>query len=254
MPTGLASAVKVGFWVSMADASGNKVTADTEIYPAPTRVDYPNAELGEAVETADGRVVFQVSSADPRRRAWIWNNYGPEILSYERQYQFLDSLKARYRYARGLSPFIYVFDGTTRRLDLNRRVRIGTPITVSGTSVTIPNIASLVADGYLKNAVLEILPATTNSSPAVFERRTVLAAATTTNTILTLNTAFSSNTLNNSTLLLSWSQPVWWKVRVLDTTRELRTEGGPPRYTESKFQFVLDDDVAETQQTLGTIS
>lgn len=253
MPTGLANARKVGFWVSMADANGNKLAPETEIYPAPTRTDYPGQELGEAVETADGRVVYQVSNNDPRRRAWIWNNYGPEITTYERQYRFLESLKSRYRYARGLSPFVYVFDGTTQRLNANRRLRIGTPITLAGTQITIPNVSAKVADAYLAGAVLEVLPAVTSSSTAAFERRTVLTAVTSTNTVLTLDTAFSTNTRGNSLLLLSWSQPVWWKVRVLDTSRELRTDGGPPRYTESRFQFVLDDDVNEQVDTVGTV-
>lgn len=248
MPQGLADAVKTGFWVAVEENNQVKSDLEIQLYPAPSRVEYPNAELGDAVETADGRVVFQVSNTDPRRRTWGWSNYGPELVNYERQHRWLESLKSRTRYARQQRPYVYVLDATTGLLNVRRDLTINSGMTLAGTSVTIPNITSKVAVGYLKNATLEVLPATTSTSAAEYERRIVTSATATT---LTLESAFSTNTLGNSKLLLSWSQPVWWKARVLDTTRDLRNEGGRVRYTESRFQFVIDEAMTTLTDTLG---
>jgi hypothetical protein len=250
MPTGLTNSPQTGFWVSPGDVSGNKSSKDIRLAPAPTSVEYPNEDRGEVVETADGRVVFQASSYDPRLRTWSWANYGPTISTYESQQRWLESLRSRLRYSRGQSPYVYVYDGTTGLFNLQRSLRIGTPITVSGTSVTIPNISSVVHPGHLKNAVLEVLPAASSSSTAAYERRTVFSA---TNTSLTLTEAFSTNTLGNSRLLLTWEQPVWWRVRVLDAVRDLRKEGGLVRYTDSRFRFTVDDDMSPTVSVVGTL-
>ena len=247
---GLTEAVRSGFWVAVSEADNGRSALAVEIYPAPTAVEYPEQERGQQVETADGRVVVQTSNLDPRRRAWTWANYSPDILSYERQYRWLESLKARSRYARQQSPYVYVFDGTTRNLDLSRRVTLlNAGVTLNGNgTVSIPSVAGLVADGYLTGAALDMLAGT---SPAAYQRRTVISAVTAGGTTtLTLSDAFkngAATTTNkgNNNLLLSWQQPVWWRARVLDTTRTLRNEGGLVRYTTSRFQFVIDDDVME---------
>lgn len=248
MPQGLTDAVKTGFWVAVEENTSVKSDLEIQLYPAPSRVEYPSTELGEPVETADGRVVFQVSNADPRRRTWFWSNYGPELLNYERQHRWLESLKSRSRYARQQSPFVYVLDASTGLLNARRELTINSGMTLAGTAVTIPNVSSKVAPDYLKNATLEVLPAASSTSAAEYERRIVTSA---TNTVLTLSSAFSTNTLGNSKLLLTWSQPVWWRARVLDTTRDLRNEGGRIRYTESRFLFVIDESMATLTDTLG---
>lgn len=249
---GLTDAVRTGFWIAVGEADNGRSALAVEIYPSPTSVEYPETDRGQAVETADGRVIMQTSNLDPRRRSWIWSNYGPEVLAYERQYRWLESLKARSRYARQQSPYVYVFDGTTRNLDLSRRLTINNAnvnfvLNANGT-VSIPSVSGVVADGYLVGAAVDMLAGT---SPAAYQRRTVLTATTVgAVTTLTLSEPFMNGAAiatskGNSNLLLSWQQPVWWRVRVLDTTRILRNEGGRVRYTTSKFQFVIDDDVTE---------
>jgi hypothetical protein len=250
MPTGLTNAPLTGFWVSPADDTGNKSSKDVRLAPAPTSVEYPNQDLGEVVETADGRVVFQASNYDPRLRTWAWSNYGPSVTPYETQQRWLESLRARLRYSRGQSPYVYVYDGASGLFSLTRSLRIGTPTTMNGTTVTIPNISAVVHPDHLKNAVLEVLPATSSSSTSAYERRTVFSA---TNTSLTLTEEFSTNTLGNSRLLLTWEQSVWWRVRVLDAVRDLRREGGTVRYTESRFRFAVDDDMSPTVSIVGTL-
>jgi hypothetical protein len=61
------------------------------------------------------------------------------------------------------------------------------------------------------------------------------------NTSLTLEDSFSSDTLNNSDILLTWQQPVWFRARVVEVTREIRSEGGAVRYSSSRLVFVVDD-------------
>lgn len=244
---GLTSAPKVGFWVSPATTTGTRSSVELQLSPGPTSVEYPNMELGEMIDTADGRVVMQVGNADPRRHAWLWANYGPEVPNYERQYRWLESLKSRFRYASGQSPYVYVYDGTSRRLHVTRSLEI-TGASLNGTTVTVPSFASKVNAAHLRDAVLEVLPAT-GGSAAAYERRSVLTAPT--STTLTLPDAFSTNTLGASKLRLTWTQPVWWKVRVLDTIRELRNEGGSVRYPMTRFQFVIDEPMGTIFDTLG---
>jgi len=233
------SAVKTGFWVAMADLAGAKTSLETQLNPAPTRVEYPNAELGDMVETADGRVVVQASSRDPRRRVWVWNNFGPEVVTYERQYRWLHQLSSRVRLSLGLSPYIYVLDGTTNLL--NRRRTHTTLATVTGTS-TVYNLTtalSNVAVEYLKHATVDVLPATSGGSTAPYERRSVVSATT---GQITLDQALTQPLLA-SQLLITWTEPAWWKARILDTTRDLREEGGRPRYSTSRFMFVIDEEM-----------
>lgn len=247
MPTGLTDAPKTGFWLAPATSADAKSTVEVQIFPQPTWVEYPSADLGEIQETADGRVIVQVSNLDPRRRSWHWTNFGPESLSYERQYQFMRSLKARDRRAQGQSPYVYVYDATSDQLEINRSILFATG-SLSGTTATVPNFSSVVHTGHLTNAWLEILPATSGGSSAAYQRRRVTAAGSSTS--LTLESAFTSDTLGNSDMLLSWSQPAWFRARVVEVTRELRNEGGPVRYGDSRFVFVIDDDLNTTLSNL----
>lgn len=218
----------------MTDLSGVKLNQDVQLQPGPTRVEYPNVDLGEIIETADGRVVTQVTNRDPRRRTWIWANAGPEIVTYERTYKWLQQLTARTRMARGLSPQIYVYDGVTGLLNVNRQVELTVSATV-GRTLTVALPAN-VGPTQLVNAVVEVLPGTT-AYP--FERRSVNGA---TSTSLTIEDPFSGP-IGTSKVLLTWSEPAWWKARVLDTTRELRGDGGSVRYSNTKFTFVVDEEI-----------
>lgn len=236
MPVTL-STVKTGFWIAMADLAGAKTGQEMQLTPAPTRVEYPNATLGELIETADGRVVMQASSKDPRRRTWVWSNYGPDVTVYERQYRWLHQLTARTRLTLGLSPYVYVFDGTTNLLNTYRSHT--TAVTsMAGAVLTIPALPGTIALANLKNATIDVLSGGNSSNP--YERRSVMSATSTT---LTLDQPLASAP-GTSQIALSWSEPAWWKARVLDTTRELRDDGGRPRYTSTRFMFVVDEEMS----------
>ena len=224
----------LGFRVAMADLTGAKLNQETMLMPAPTRVEYPNVELGDIVETADGRVVTQVTNRDPRRRAWIWANMGPEVVTYERTYTWLQQLTARTRMARNLSPYIYVYDGVTGLLNVNRQVQLAVSA-MTGNTLTVA-LPGTVGPTQLKNSVVEVLPGTT-SFP--YERRSVQSATSSSLTLLDP----LSGPIGTGNILLSWSEPAWWKVRVLDTTRELRGEGGSVRYSNTRFTFVIDEEI-----------
>lgn len=246
MPTGTTLAPKQGFWISFADANGAKSSVEQELSPYPSTVSYPTEDLGTVQETADGRVVVQVTGSDPRRRTWTWKNYGLDIPIYERQYRLLLSLRARHRQARGQSPYVYVYDGVTRSLLVNRSITVTGGITLSGTTVTVPSLAAQVNSAHLASAWVEVLPGT---SPAQYERRRVVSSGSA--TTLTLESAFSSNTIGTSQLLITWTQPMWFKVRVLDTTRTLSEENSRSRFTDTLFRFVIEDDLADMHATVG---
>lgn len=241
MPVTL-STIKSGFWIAMADATGAKTDKETQLSPAPTRVEYPNATLGEIVETADGRVVVQTTNRDPRRRSWVWSNFSPSIELYERQYRWLQQLTARTRRNLGLSPYIYVFDGTTNLLNTYRSVQAAATRVSTSTSIT-------VAVSALTNVSLSRLKHATIDGVTTNERRSILSAAltsvpegeTATTVTLVLDSPLSVASTN---IVISWSEPAWWKARVVDTTRELRDDGGPPRYTNTRFTFVIDEEMS----------
>lgn len=237
MPITPASALIPGFWVAMPGATPQEVGPQTRLHPAPSRVEYPNNELGNVLETADGRVVVQASNRDPRRRNWIWSNYGPDIAVYERQHRWLQSLLSRSRMSQGLPPFVYVYESLTGLLDVSRNVTT-TASSVNGATITVPTLTG-VNPANLKNAVVEVLPAASGGSTAPYERRSVLAATSTT---LTLDNTLSAAP-GNSQLLLTWSEPAWWRARILDTTRELRGDGGSVRYSASRLVFVIDEEM-----------
>jgi hypothetical protein len=238
MPAGLTEAPKNGFWVSPATTTGAKSTVEVQLFPYPTWVEYPWQDIGEVQETADGRTVVQVGNHDPRRYSWVWANFGNEIATYERQYQHLRSFRARDRQVLGQNPYAYVYDGSVDGMQLRRAI-LFTNASLSGTTVAIPDLSSTVHASAITNGWLEITPATGGSS-AAYERRRVV---TVTNTSLTLESAFSSDVLNNSDVLLTWQQPVWFRVRVVEVTREMRSEGGSVRYNSTRFAFVVDDTV-----------
>lgn len=225
-----------GFWIAMADADGNKTSVETRLAPGPTRIEYPNASLGDVVETADGRVVVQVTNRDPRRRSWIWSNFSPVVTPYERQYRWLQQLMARRRLALGFSPYIYVYDGTTNLLSVPRSYQTAVT-TQSGVTLTIPTLPNTIAPNNLKNAVAEVMHDGASVYP--YERRSITAA---TSTQLTLENPLSGS-LSGSSIMISWSEPAWWKARVIDVIRELREDGGMVRYPVTRFTFVLDEEI-----------
>lgn len=221
-----------GFWVALANADGSRSSLATELYPSPTTVDYPGTPAGEIIETADGRAVMQQPTYDSRRRSWVWRNFRPTVLTYERQFKWLQGLRSRERQARGHSPYVYVYDGTTGLL--NRRRELVTTGTVSGSALTVPNFSATVHPDVLRNATVEIF-ATGGTNPI---QRVPITQATAT----TIQCSAPLDTLGAVDVRVYWDEPHWWRVRVLDAMRTPQTESGNVRYPESKFVFVIEDD------------
>ena len=227
-----------GFWVAMATSAHARSAVAVELSPAPTRVDYPTTPLGDMIETADGRVVMQQSTKDPRRRAWVWANFGPIITGYERQFRWLEGLRSRYRQQAGQSPYVYVYDGTTELM--NKRQTLTTAvssITATGSERRVLNIAdvsSTVHPSVLVNAAVDLY---VGGETSATQRVSITAA---TSTVLTATQTIDASVTGAVTAKISWLEPTWWRVRVLDTTRT-PLESGNMRYAESKFVFVIED-------------
>lgn len=231
MPT----APKSGFWVALADSNHLKSAVEIQLNPAPSRVDYPNAPLGEMIETADGRVVTQQPNRDPRRRGWLWTNFGPLLTAYERQYRWLEGLRSRQRQKEGQSPYIYVYDGTTNLL--NKRsvlTRNGATLNGARTVFTIADVSTTVVASQLVNATVDVYVGTATSAA----QRTVVVAAT--NTTITVDPPIDASVTGTLNLKITYLEPYWWRVRVLDTVRT-PLEAGVMRYPETRFVFVIED-------------
>lgn len=231
MPT----APKAGFWVALADSTHNKSAVEVQLSPAPSRVDYPSEPLGEIIETADGRVVTQQANRDPRRRGWVWTNFGPLIATYERQYRWLEGLRARQRQSEGQSPYIYVYDGTTNLLNKRQALsRPGASLNGARTIFTVADVSGTVVASQLVNATVDVYVGTETSA----RQRTVITAAT--NTTLSVDPAIDASLTGTLNLKINYLEPYWWRVRVLDTMRT-PLEAGNMRYAESRLVFVIED-------------
>lgn len=241
----------MGFWVALASATTGHprvVGSEVQLSPAPTSVVYPEGVFGELLATADGRQIVQQGSRDSRIREWHWANYPGFLLAYERQFQFLQSLRSRYRReaGTGVSPFVYIKDDTTRLL--RRRVQVA--YTVSGTgasSITVSGSPGWTTNA-LKDAVIEVLPATAGGSgTGAYQTATVVSnGASTLNTLLPWTTAPTG-----ARVLVSYYDYPWFRCRVLEVDRKLIDQGGNIRYSDSWMKFVVDEDGLNLQPDLG---
>lgn len=227
-----------GFWVALATSTHARSAVTVELSPAPSRVEYPDAPLGEMIETADGRVVMQQPSKDPRRRSWVWTNFGPSIATYERQFRWLEGLRSRYRQQSGQSPYIYVYDGTTelmnKRSTITRTVSSITSINSERKVLNVADISAAVHPTVLTNAVVDLY---VGSETSATQRVSITSA---TNTALTCTQVIDASVTGTVTAKITWLEPNWWRVRVLDTTRT-PLEAGVMKYAASKFTFVIED-------------
>lgn len=220
-----------GFWVALASPTHTKSTVERKLDPAPSAIEYPNGPHGQMIETADGRVVMQQSTKDPRRRTWIWSGFFSNIANYERQYNWLESLRSRIRLQQGYSPYVYIYDGTSKLLN-QRKVLTTTPSGRVGATFTVPDFSATVDPLTLKHAAVDLV----SGSGEAAERVSVVGATATT---LTLEP--NPTMANVSQLVVRWLEPVWVRARILDTSRVLASSGGPTRYSESRLTFIIDD-------------
>jgi hypothetical protein len=97
----------------------------------------------------------------------------------------------------------------------------------------VPDLTGEVHPTTLKYAVVDALMAS-----GAWVRHSVNYA---TGTTLVLEQELVGALNAGNEIRVSWIEPAWWRVRVLDTTRVLRGDGGSVRYSESKFTFVVED-------------
>jgi hypothetical protein len=227
-----------GFWIAVADNTGARVSgSELRLSPGPVAVDYAPDLLGSIRETAGGRAIVQQPSKDPRRREWIWKQYPGFSDAFIRQYRLLEALRSRYRVSQGLSPYVYLFDGTTSLF--RRRVEELVTIAGSGNTSTVLSLSPSPAwADTLEDASIEIAGSAVGGSGTGAGQLRSLASNTA--GTLTVNTAFQTIP-NGAMAVVSYWVTDWFRVRVLQVSRKLRDDGGNVRYDETKLVFVVDD-------------
>lgn len=227
-----------GFWVAMADASGNRIPgSEISLSPRPTDVDYPRENLSTKIETADGRVVIQQPTRDSRSRAWIWTGYPADLPGYVTLWDFLQGLRSRYRRNFGAgTPYVYLLDNLSG--ELRRQITITGTATSGSTTVLTDTGANFP---ILENWRIELV-----AGPGAGQGRII--STNTSNTVVPQTPWTTAPGVGTQYAIHGWVSD-WVKARVIDLSRVLRTGGGPARYEETRMTFVLDGD--STWTTLG---
>src|SRR4051812_16666576 len=124
------------FFVASADSSGALISSSAELLsPGPAEVDYPQEPAGRIVDTAAGSRIKQLMPLDARPRSWVWQNLPTYRPAYVRFVHKLEALLGSTRFARGLSPYVYLKDTESDQFRILKYVSS----TVTGTS---PNTLS----------------------------------------------------------------------------------------------------------------
>ncbi len=226
------------FYVAVASTDfGAPIVAASQrqLFPAPVAVDYPETRYGEERTTADGQVIVQQPGADARPRSWIWQNYEPTIGPYERQWQFLRSLRSRTRFESGHSPYIYIRDNETRLLQRRETV----VLTLSGggnTTTTLTAVSGATLD--LVGGEVSILSAAAGGTgTGAYQTSTVQGVV---GQVLTLTTPIATVPNGARIAVTFWTSP-FFRARVLEVERVQERNSAKVRYASSTFRFVIDD-------------
>lgn len=213
-----------GFWVAMSDADGLRVTgSELQLSPAPVRVDYDQEPAGTIIETADGAVVHQQPTFDPRRKQWEWSEMPATQAGYLRVWPVLESLRSRTRKELGFSPYVYLKDEVTNGL----RTRQTTTGTGSGSGFTF------TTTGLTPSAHVGGFVACNDQVRAILG-----------NTATTVNVGDAwSGTVTGDFTIVSM-QPAWLRCRVLEVSRRV-AEGKKLNYASTRIVFVVDDEAWE---------
>jgi hypothetical protein len=131
-----------------------------------------------------------------------------------------------------------VYDGTTELM--NKRTTI-TRVVSSITSINgerrVLNVASIAAALHPTVAINATVDLYVGAETSAVQRVSIIAAS---NTVLTCDHVIDASVTGSVTAHITWLEPHWWRVRVLDTTRT-PLESGTMKYAESKFTFVIED-------------
>lgn len=220
-----------GFYTALADASGIKITASEQLLsPAPTNVDYPTSPIGSRLPTPDGKVIVQQPIADFRERSWIWIGYPESMGAYQNLMKLLESLRSRTRIEAGAAtPYVFLKDDTTGEFT---RLDIINGIATSGTATTLVDTGALFTVDALIGYEIEIIDGTGSG-----QQRTVIDNDTTSVTVDTWTTTPDATSVYSMRGKLA----EFFRVRVLEVSRELSRGGGSVRYEQTRMVFVVDD-------------
>jgi len=222
----------MGFWISFADASGNRIAgSEVQLSPAPTEVDYPTTPAGSNLETADGVVIQQQPVKDARQRTWYWNGYPAWMPAYQALWTLLEPLRSRARKAAGAAtPYVYVKD--TESQELRRLDLVTGTVTAGGASTLTDGGKAWTPHVYQTGYTVEIVDGTGKGQTRAVTDNTA--------TQLTVTPSWGTQPSTDSKYALRGSVSDWFKVRVLEVSRAIRKGGGNVKY-DSKLVFVIED-------------
>lgn len=213
----------MGFYIATSDTSGNRITnSDLLLQPGPTRIEYEQTPAGSFIDTQDGNVVHQQPSRDGRRRAWEWQGYPAQQAGYIRIWPVLLSLRSRYRAENGLSPYTFLKEDVTEGL----RTRQTLTGTGSGSGFTFTDGGAAWTVNALQGGYVVVAGQT----------RAILANTSTT---LSIGDAFVGSP--SGAYVLDYFVASWFRVRVLESSRQANDDGRALVYRSTKIVFVVDD-------------
>jgi hypothetical protein len=223
-----------GFWVSLADASGVRITgSELMLSPGPVTVEYPSEVLGTTVETADGIIIQQMPSNDPRKRAWIWKGYPSYMPEYQKLYGLISSLRSQTRFSQGLSPFVYLLENITDQFqnlqNASFNLSAGANQATTGTATTG---TALVVNAYA-GGELEV-----KSGTGVGQIRYITSNTT---GVFTVSSPWTVVPNATSVIVVRWRSTEWFKCRVLDINRKVDESATITKYSETKLVFSVQD-------------
>jgi hypothetical protein len=147
----------------------------------------------------------------------------------------LTPLRSKSRVAYGTSPYVYVKDTETGLL--RRQVTVAGTATAGGATTLTDGTQTWTTNAYASaaptNFTVELI-----SGTGAGQRRNIVSN---TGTVLTVNTAWSVNPAAATTYAINGWVDDWFKVRVLDVARELRSDGGLVKYEQIRVEFSMED-------------
>lgn len=223
-----------GFWIAKADATGAIIASSAlELSPGPSAVEYPTEPAAKVIETADGRIIKQQYSYDPRKRAWIWQRFRGNMVPYQNLMLVLESLLASRRLAYGaVTPYVFLKDTTTGELTVLSKE---TGTATAGTANTLTDSSKSWTADQWNGYTVEIVSGTGQG-----QTRVVADTLTSPSKIQTVLN-WSVNPSTDSKYAIYKHVSDWVRVRVLEVSRDPAAGGGDITYETTRMVFYVDD-------------
>lgn len=104
----------MGIFLAESNPNGTRdASTERTLWPRPTFVDYGDTRFRYKIHETDGGGVIQRSKKATGEFKWVWENYSPDIIRYQEQYEDLVSLQSHILRANGVSPYVWIKDDTT---------------------------------------------------------------------------------------------------------------------------------------------